>query len=152
VVLFLVVGDLDPLGRLLGDRVGDLEVELAERRRLELDDDLVVAFASGPKPTRWRTTDFLSGKSSAEDFEIAAARRRSSSPRSISMPACGASTPSTRMLVMPVTVASLSRFLSVSRTPSGVLARLPKVYSCFRMSEGIFRNMPTPPGSGAALA
>ena len=83
--------------------------------------------ASGPKPTRWMTTDFLSGKSSALDFEIAAARSRSSSPRSISMPECGTSTPSIEMRAMRVTEASLSRFFSVKRTPSAVFARLPKV-------------------------
>ncbi len=42
VVVLLVVGDLDALGGLLGDGVGDLEVELAERRGIELHDDLVV--------------------------------------------------------------------------------------------------------------
>ncbi len=42
VVVFLVVGDLDALGGLFGDGVGDLEVELAERRGFEPHDDLVV--------------------------------------------------------------------------------------------------------------
>ena len=43
------------------------------------------------------------------------------------MPEWGASLPSIVTLAMRVTEASLSRFLRVSRTPSAVLARLPKV-------------------------
>src|SRR6185369_17718607 len=53
----------------------------------------------------------------------------------------GTTLPSMRISDSRVTVALLSRFLRLNRTPSSTFSRLPRVYICLRMRAGIFMPM-----------
>src|SRR5687767_10657267 len=56
----------------------------------------------------------------------------------------GTARPSIRTSLSWVRVALLSRFLRLNRTPSSTFSRLPCVYICLRMRDGIFMSRTSP--------
>src|SRR5436305_8243383 len=86
-------------------------------------------------------TTRASGKAMAEVELTAEAATRSPPISSVSR-SSGTGLPSMRTSDSPVTVALLSRFLRLNRTPSSTFSRLPRVYICFRMRPGIFIASP----------
>jgi hypothetical protein len=106
---------------------------------LDLEGEISCCPLSSWSPWAWMCTTRASGKATALLGLTAVPDTRSPLSSRLSR-SSGTGRPSKRISFTRVTVALLRRFLRLKRTPSSTFSRLPSVYICLRMRDGIFMS------------